>query len=62
MKLIIAFVIAILVIAVQKKNDVRSLDCSPTLTTVSGRYAPPGPKCHDQAIFYETFDTFNMYL
>lgn len=36
--------------------------CAPTLTTASGRYAPSGQLCHNQLIFDETFDWFNMDL
>lgn len=36
--------------------------CTPTLTTASGRYAPSGQLCHNQLIFDETFDWFNLDL
>ena len=36
--------------------------CDPTLTTNSGQFAPGGQLCHDQMIFNENFDWFNMEL
>lgn len=39
-----------------------SAQCVPSLSTASGRYAPPGQLCHNQLIFNENFDWLNFDL
>lgn len=58
MKLILATVL----LAVTLYTHQVASQCQPTLTTASGRYRPQGTLCHNQVIFDETFDWFNMDL
>lgn len=44
------------------KNDSLDAVCVPSLTTVSGRYAPTGQICANTLIFNEDFNNFNMDL
>lgn len=37
-------------------------ECIPSVTTVSGEYAPSMPLCSNELIFNEEFDDFDTYL